>query len=53
MATENKPLNQRKCGDCAHNKLTGWWDPEKSCEIYDYPVEQDEPACKLFTEKPR
>lgn len=53
MGKNGQNLTERKCSDCAHYKLTGWWDPEKSCEISDCPIKQDEPACKPLTEKPR
>ena len=45
MATGNKPLTELKCRDCLHNKLTGWWDPIRVCEIGGFPVDKDGPAC--------
>ena len=40
-----KDLTELKCRDCLHYKLTGWWDPQKTCEISGFPVDKDGPAC--------
>ena len=47
-----KELTERKCSDCAHYKLTGWWDPEKSCEISDCPLKGTDPLANYSQKNP-
>ncbi len=48
----NKPLTELKCRDCLHYKLTGWWDPQRVCEIGGFPVDKYGPACISVNPKP-
>lgn len=43
MASEN--LTELKCRDCFHCVLSGWWDPDKVCEISGFPVDENGGAC--------
>lgn len=51
MATENKPLAEKKCRDCAECVLTGWWDCSKICKVSGFPVDQDSAACISFNDR--
>lgn len=53
METETERLNALKCRDCMHNKLIGWSDPQRVCEIVGFPVDEDSPACISVNPKPR
>lgn len=50
---ETERLNALKCRDCLHNKLIGWSDPQRVCEIVGFPVGEDSPACISVNPKPR
>ena len=40
-----------KCRDCVHYQLTGWWDPQRGCDIVGFPVDKNGPACISFLSK--
>lgn len=42
MIQENK---DKKCGDCRHCVLAGWWDLQRICELTKEPTDKDCPAC--------
>lgn len=45
MATETERLTDLKCRNCLHCVSSGWWDPQRVCEISGFPVDKDGPAC--------
>lgn len=49
MGTNNEKT--LKCRDCIHYRLSGWWDPQRVCEIGGFPVDKDGPACISFLAK--
>lgn len=34
-----------KCRDCEHFRLSGWWDPQRVCDLSGFPVDGCESAC--------
>ncbi len=45
MGKNGQNLTELKCRDCIHYRLSGWWDPQRVCEIGGFPVDKDGPAC--------
>ena len=52
MGKERKEITELKCRDCLHFVLSGWWDPQRVCEISGFPVDKDSSACiSVLTKK--
>ena len=38
-------LAELKCRDCEHCVLSGWWDPQKVCDLDGWPIDPNGSAC--------
>lgn len=44
-------VTERKCGDCVHCRIFGYWDSQHYCDVDWQPTTKDFPACVSLERK--